>query len=60
MASDRLVRGFLFACTKDTESKCLNNLLFATDKVYAPITIRVRTGDLLFLNNLDTDTLIKC
>jgi len=57
MASDRLVRGFLFACTKDTESKCLNNLLFATDKVYAPITIRVRTGDLLFLNNLDTDTL---
>ena len=57
MTSDKLVRGFLFACTKETESKCLNNLLFATDKVYAPITIRVRIGDLLFLNNLDNDTL---
>jgi DNA modification methylase len=35
----------------------LNNLLFATDQVYAPITIRVRKGDLLFLTNIDTDIL---
>ncbi len=57
MSSDKLIRGFLFACTKETEGKCLNSLLLATDKVYAPITIRVRKGDLLFLNNIDTDTL---
>lgn len=52
-----MIRGFLFACTKESESKCLNNLLLASDKIYAPIVIRVRKGDLLFLNNLDTDVL---
>ena len=57
MSVDKLIRGFLFACTQETEDKCLNNLLFASDKVYAPIVIRVRKGDLLFLNNLDTDVL---
>ena len=53
----KLIRGFLFACTKKTEAECFERLLFGTDKVYAPIVIRVRKGDLLFLNNLDTDTL---
>lgn len=57
MNNRKLIRGFLFACTKESEGKCLNNLLFATDQVYAPITIRVRKGDLLFLNNIDTDIL---
>jgi DNA modification methylase len=57
MSVDKLIRGFLFACTQETEDKCLNNLLLASDKVYAPIVIRVRKGDLLFLNNLDTDVL---
>lgn len=57
MNNHKLIRGFLFACTKESEGKCLNNLLFATDQVYAPITIRVRKGDLLFLNNIDTDIL---
>jgi len=54
---EQLIRGFLFACTKKTEDDCLNRLLFGTDRVYAPIVIRVRKGDLLFLNNLDTDIL---
>ena len=53
----QLIRGFLFACTKNTEAECFERLLFGTGKVYAPIVIRVRKGDLLFLNNLDTDTL---
>jgi len=57
MSVDKLIRGFLFACTKETEDKCLNNLVLASDQVYAPIAIRVRKGDLLFLNNLDTDVL---
>ena len=53
----QLIRGFLFACTKKTETECFERLLFGRDRVYAPIVIRVRKGDLLFLNNLDTDTL---
>ena len=52
-----LIRGFLFACTQKTEAECLERSLFGADKVYAPIVIRVRKGDLLFLNNLDTNTL---
>ncbi len=54
---EQLIRGFLFACTKKTESDCFERMLFGTDRVYAPIVIRVRKGDLLFLNNLDTDVL---
>jgi len=52
-----LIRGFLFACTERTEAECLERSLFGTDKVYGPIAIRVRKGDLLFLNNLETDKL---
>jgi DNA modification methylase len=54
---EQLIRGFLFACTKKTENECFEKLLFGADTVYAPIVIRVRKGDLLFLNNLDTDNL---
>ncbi len=52
-----LIRGFLFACTKKTEAECFQRLLFGTSKVYAPIVVKVRKRDLLFLNNLDTNTL---
>ena len=51
------IRGFLFACTKKTEAECFQRHLFGAGKVYAPIVIRVRKEDLLFLNNLETDTL---
>lgn len=51
------VRGFVFACTEATEAECLNGLLFATEKTYGPIVIRIRQGDLLFLNNIDTNML---
>jgi len=54
---DPLIRGFLFACTDKSEAECLEKSLFGTDKVYAPIVTRVRKGDLLFLNNLDINTL---
>ncbi|MEM3395512.1 MAG: DNA methyltransferase [Nitrososphaerota archaeon] len=54
---EQLIRGFVFACTKKTEAECLDRLLFGTERFYGPIVIRVRRGDLLFLNNLDTDTL---
>lgn len=52
-----LTRGFLFACTSDTEDECFNRKLFATEKAYGPIVIRIRKGDLLFLNNIDTDVI---
>ncbi len=52
-----LKRGFLFACTDKSEAECLDRLLFATGKIYAPVVIRIRRGDVLFLNNIDTDAL---
>ena len=52
-----LIRAFLFACTDKSEAECFERPLFGTDKVYATIVTRVRRGDLLFLNNLDTNTL---
>jgi DNA modification methylase len=56
-SKEKLIRGFIFACTKKTEAECFDRLLFGTEKVYGPIVIRVRKGDLLFLNNLNTNTL---
>jgi DNA modification methylase len=32
-------------------------MLFGADRTYAPLVLRIRKGDLLFLNNLDTNTL---
>lgn len=52
-----LMRGFLFACTMKTQEECFARLLFGADKPYAPIVIRVRKGDLLFLNNIEADVL---
>ena len=51
------IRGFLFACTRKTEAECLERQLFGTGKAYGPIVIRVRKGDLLFLNNVSTNNL---
>jgi DNA modification methylase len=55
---NKLIRGFLFACTNKSEEECVNGPVFATDKIYGPIVIRVRKGDLLFLNNIDTNSLL--
>lgn len=52
-----LKRGFLFACTNKSEAECLNNLIFGTEKTYGPLVIRIRRGDILFLNDIDTDVL---
>ncbi len=54
---EQLIRGFIFACTRKTEAECFERLVFGASNAYGPIVIRVRKGDLLFLNNLDTDTL---
>ncbi len=52
-----LMRGFLLACTSNTEEECFNKMFFATEKAFGPIVIRIRKGDLLFLNNIDADVL---
>ncbi|MDK2795322.1 MAG: hypothetical protein PWQ22_657 [Archaeoglobaceae archaeon] len=44
----KLIRGFIFATTRRTEDKSLNRLIFRTDRVYGPIVIRMRRGDLFF------------
>ena len=54
---DEPIRGFIFACTEKTEGECFERMLFGVGKLYRPIVIRIRKGDLLFLNNIDTDTL---
>ncbi len=51
------LHGFLFACTNKTEKECLERLLFGTERAYGPVVIRVKKGDLLFLNNLSTNVL---
>ncbi|MBI2857678.1 MAG: DNA methylase [Chloroflexi bacterium] len=52
-----LKRGFLFACTNKSESECLAGLVFGTEKTYGPVVIRIRHGDIIFLNNVETDVL---
>ncbi len=54
---NELVRGFIFTCSNKTQKECLSRLLFGTDRVYGPVVIRIRKGDLLFLVNIDTDVL---
>jgi len=56
-SEEQLIRGFLFACTKKTEAECFERNLLGTGKAYGPIVIRIRKGDLLFLNNINTNNL---
>jgi len=54
---DKPIRGFIFTCSNKTESECFERLLFGTDRIHGPVVIRIRKDDLLFLVNIDTDTL---
>ena len=49
--------GQIFACTRKSEQECFDRMLFATSRVYGENVLKIRRGDLLFLLNLDTDTL---
>jgi len=55
--AEPLIRGFLFTCTNKSEKECFERQLLGTTKVYGPVVIRIRKGDLLFLINLDSDVL---
>lgn len=50
-------RGYILACTAKSEKECFDRMLFATNRVYGENVLKIRKGDLLFLLNIDTDTL---
>src|SRR5687768_6383298 len=56
-ATDAAARGYVFACTSKSEQECFDRMLFATGKLYGESVLKIKKGDLLFLLNLDTDTL---
>ena len=49
--------GYIFACTSKSEQECFDRMLFATSRVYGESVLKIKKGDVLFLLNLDTDTL---
>jgi DNA modification methylase len=49
--------GHILACTNKSERECFDRMLFATNHVYGENVLKIKRGDLLFLLNLDTDTL---
>jgi DNA modification methylase len=50
-------RGFILACTSKSEQECFDRLLFATNKLYGENVLKIKKGNMLFLLNIDTDTL---
>jgi len=57
MKSKRAINGYIFVCSKNTESECFKESLFGSGKAYGPAVLRIKRGDVLFLNNLDEDIL---
>ena len=49
--------GYIFACTSKSERECFDRMLFATSRVYGENVLKIKKGHLLFLLNIDTDTL---
>ena len=49
--------GHIFACTRKSEKECFDRMLFATGRVYGENVLKIKKDDLLFLLNLETDTL---
>lgn len=49
--------GYVLACTSKSEKECFDRMLFGTNRLYGENVLRIKKGDLLFLLNLDTDTL---
>jgi hypothetical protein len=54
---DKPIRGFVFACTNKSEKECFERNLMGATKIYGPVVIRIRKGDLLFLVNLTSNVL---
>ncbi len=57
MAAQAASKGYILACTSKSERECLDRMLFAANRVYGENVLKIRKGDMLFLLNLETDTL---
>jgi len=57
MKSKQAINGYVFVCSKNTESECFKESLFGSGKAYGPAVLRIKRGDVLLLNNLDKDIL---
>ena len=53
----RVQEGYIFVCTSKSEQECFDRMLFATTHVYGENILKIKKGDILFLFNIDTDTL---
>ena len=51
------MKGYIFACTEKTEKECFDRMIFATNKLYGDNVLQIENGDILFLFNMDSDTL---
>jgi DNA modification methylase len=51
------INGYVFVCTNNTEAECFQHSLFGSSKAYGPAVLRIKKGDVLFLQNLDKDIL---
>ena len=49
--------GHFFACTNKTEQECFDRMLFGTGKPHGDGVLQIKKGDLLFLVNVDSDTI---
>lgn len=50
--------GHVFVCTTKTKPECFKRLLFGSSKAYGASVLKIKKGDILFLNNLSDDTLL--
>jgi len=50
-------KAHIFVCTNKTEPECLKRMLFGTSKLYADDVLSVKSGDLLFLLNVNSTVL---
>src|SRR3989337_533164 len=47
----------IFVSTDKTENECFQRMLFGTSKLYADDALSVKTGDILFLLNVNSNVL---
>lgn len=51
------IQGHIFVCTHNTEAECFKRMVFGSTRAYGSPVLKIKKGDVLFLHNLDTDTL---
>jgi DNA modification methylase len=54
----RSASGYIFVCTTKTKAECFRRSLFGSGKAYGASVLKIREGDILFLNDLSSNTLL--